>query len=107
MTYRLSLFLKAQLYQMKSSELHILLKIVRNPSRSHPVSPLPDTLKIGESETTVQLPAPFLDLYSHQLFSTSPFAHSVLPFTDFFLLANALSRWVSVSSYPPTTPLIS
>ena len=30
---------------------HILIKIVRNPSRSHPVSPLPDTLPTGESET--------------------------------------------------------
>ena len=83
MTCRLSLFLKVQLCQMKSSELHILIKIVRNPSRSHPVSPLPDTLQTGESETAVQLPAPFLGLCSHQLFSTSPSAHPVLPFTGF------------------------
>ena len=50
---------------------------------SHPVSPLPDTLQTGESETAVQLPAPFLGLCSHQLFSTSPSAHPVLPFTGF------------------------
>ena len=57
----LSLCLKPQLCQMKSTELHVLIKMVRNPSRSHPVSPLPDTLQTGESETTYNfLPLPWV-----------------------------------------------
>ena len=36
-----------------------------------------------------------------------PFCSSCVAIYRFFLLLYALSRWVSVNSYPPTTPLIS
>ena len=85
---------------------HILIKIVRNPSRSHPVSPLPDTLPTGESETPYSfLPHPWACV------PTSCFPLPLLLILcghlQIFPSVYALSRWASVSSYPPTTPLIS
>ena len=106
MTCRLSLFLKVQLCQMKSSELHILIKIVRNPSRSHPVSLCQIPCQLGILRPLTAF-FPVLGFVFPPAVFHLPFCSSCVAIYRFFLLLYALSRWASVSSYPPTTPLIS
>ena len=50
---------------------------------------------------------PFLGFVFPPVIFYLPFGSSCVAIYRFFLLLYALSRWVSVSSYPPTTPLIS
>ena len=106
MTCRLSLLLKAQLYQVKNTELRVLIKIVINPPRSHPLSPSPDTLQPGNLRPLTAFWPILGFVFPPAVFYLS-FCSSSVAIYRFFLLAIALSRWVSVSSYPPTTPLIS
>ena len=105
-TCRLSLCLKPQLCQMKSTELHVLIKMVRNPLRHILCLLCQIPCKLGNLRP---LTASFLLLgfvFPPAVFHL-PFCSSCVAIYRFFLLLYALSRWVSVNSYPPTTPLIS
>ena len=100
------LFLNAQFCQVKSSKLHVLIKIVRNPSRSHPVSLCQIPRKQGNLSPLTAF-FPVLGFVFPPAVFHLPFCSSCVAIYRFFLLLYALSRWVSCSSHPPTTPLIS
>ena len=82
-------------------------KIVTNPSRSHPVSLLCQIPCQMGNLRPLTASCPVLGFVFPPAVFHLPFCSSCVAIYRFLFLMYALSRWVSVNSYPPMTSLIS